>query len=104
MNDDAWMEEMLEQQAKHLSDDGFTDGVLRALPPPRRRLRTPILLCSGLLAALVGFFLLPGGDLLLGAVEAVVAYRPRGGEAPVVSFVLIAMVIWGAVAAARAEG
>jgi hypothetical protein len=53
----------------YIDDGGFTNRVTAALPPTRQKsyYRPVILMAASIIAGLVGLFLLPGGDLLTGA-------------------------------------
>jgi hypothetical protein len=110
MNDDEredWLDRALEYSEAPLDDAGFTERVLRALPPPRRtsRLRVPILFGSTALAAGIAFFGAGGGEFLLRAVAQAVRFgdAPGGASLPVTGLAVIAAALAGAVALLRQE-
>jgi len=92
-----WLDDVLTESAAPLPDDGFTDRVLAALPPPgpRRDPRAPILLASALAGGLVALFAAPGGRFLADAVTAVAAYglHPVSLAAPVGALAVLAAVL-----------
>jgi hypothetical protein len=69
-----WLDRILEDQETSIADDGFTQRVLGSLPRRQtQRLRTPILVVSGLLAGILGFVVFPGGQCLVATVANVVS-------------------------------
>jgi hypothetical protein len=64
MNQGDWLDRELREAAPYIDDEGFTAGVLRQLPPPRRRhdfLRAVILLGMAVLASVVAYVVSGGG-------------------------------------------
>ncbi len=104
----------------HLDDDGFTERVMARLPEARSGApsRRGVALAVSLFAALAGAVMLPGSRVALDAVSAVLgpllaipldpvrssaALMSMGTTALAVHGVVLAMIVWGAVALARAE-
>ncbi|OGQ77489.1 MAG: hypothetical protein A2289_15060 [Deltaproteobacteria bacterium RIFOXYA12_FULL_58_15] len=103
-NDD-WLDAMLRDDDQYIQDGGFADRVLQALPPKRRQRtrRSAILLASAVIACLLGFVVLPGGQFLLATVTSLIKFgiAPTSTNLPVVSLAVLATTIWGAVAVAQ---
>jgi hypothetical protein len=101
-HDEVWLSELLREDEVYIEDNGFTERVLGRLPPPRRasRWRAPILICSTLLACLVGLVLVPGGAYLTDALYQVASYRPAQSPLPIVPVAFLLLLVSGGVAAA----
>ena len=99
-----WLDDVLAASAAPLPDDGFTDRVLAALPPPRPR-RAPILLACTLLGGLAALLAAPGARFLADAVTAVAAYglHPMSVAAPLGAFAVLVAAL-GCAALLSAEG
>jgi len=99
-----WLDAILAADAPPAPDAAFTATILDRLPPPRatRRRRTAVLSLAAGLAAAVAFLALPGGEILPGAIADV--FSPaRASLASLASVAVVASLVWGAIAAARAE-
>jgi len=104
-NDDSWLDDVMQKDQRYLEDDGFTDQVMSRLPPPRHRhrWRTPILVISALLAAVIGLVALPGGELVSQSLWQLLSYRPEQSPLPIVPALVTLLVIAGGAAAAWAH-
>jgi len=101
---DDWLDAALADEATYLADDGFTDGVMRALPARRRSYRVLILASALLLACAIAFVVFPSGTAVLAAVSDLVRFgrAPFAATFPVLSLALVALVVWGTAALALA--
>lgn len=100
------VEELLKMKEPYISDEGFTQRVLEALPRPRKRLRyrRSVLVTFALLACGVAFVFFPGVQHVTRALIDLATFRPLVSDIPVASFFVIAMLVGGAVMAAWSEG
>jgi predicted anti-sigma-YlaC factor YlaD len=71
-----WLDTLLNDETPVIPDDGFCAQVMQALPPRRQRrdVRTPVLLGSAVLAALLGVAWVPGGTLFADAILAALRF------------------------------
>ena len=90
MNDPRDPLESALREPAHLDDEGFTDGVMRALPPRRAGRRQVVLLAAGVAAGLLGAF-------TLGETTAAVAIALGAGG-------VAGLLLLGTAAAAAAAG
>lgn len=93
--DEDQIDALLRQSEHYIDDDGFTNRVMSALPPPRRHLRPWILFGATLLGALVAFIFSPGADILFGAVAEIARYRFEA-PLPLLPLVLLGLIVAGA--------
>jgi hypothetical protein len=93
-SDDA-LRALLEGPEDYISDDGFTERVMQALPPrpARNEYRGRILPVSALLAGVLGFCVLPGGAFLAHAFREVFTLSGLA-TLPLVSMAVVACTIW----------
>lgn len=103
---ESLLKQAFRQADAHIDNNGFTEKVVSALPKRRRlgKKRLAILLgvwSAGL--ALAAIFLGDGLSLVVGSILDVVG-SPVSRQAPAISsVVIVGLLLWGAVAAARAR-
>jgi hypothetical protein len=102
------LEAALQGSPVYLDDRGFTDGVMRSLPParPGSRLRAVVLGLATAIACLLGLVVLPGGEALLslmGAMGRALAGGPLSAPVVITGVVLLALIVWGCVATATSD-
>ncbi len=112
--------EQLLSAPPYLDDDGFTERVMARLPEARdsARSRRSVVLAVSTCAALVGAVILPGSQVAIAAVRDLLepllatpldpvrsgaALMSLGTTALAIHGVVLAMIVWGAVALARGE-
>jgi hypothetical protein len=112
MNDDRWLEDLLQEPAPHLDDDGFTARVVARLPRHANAERRIILGLTTLLAALVAM-LSPAHRGITAAVDLmadlILAVGHVGPGTPIAlpgliaGAVLVIVATWGAIGLARTQ-
>ena len=105
MNEQRESLESLLAKAPHIDDDGFTEALLIRLPPgrPSLRVRTIILLASTVTSCSV-VAAVPGArrflaEISIGFVNGLAAT----GSSIIATGIVVALVVWGAMAAAASE-
>jgi hypothetical protein len=100
------LEELLKMKEPYINDEGFTQRVLGALPPPRRRFkyRRVVLVTFALVACVIAFVLFPGVQHVTQALIDVATFKPLASKIPIASFFVIAMLVGGALVAVWSEG
>lgn len=101
---DDWLEEMLQREDAYIDDKGFTERIMTTLPPVRvsRKLRTPILAASTLIACFVGLVVFPNGAHLFTAINnvaATVSLTPVAMSAPFAAILAVTTAVSSAAAA-----
>jgi hypothetical protein len=97
--------ESLLSHAPYVEDDGFTETLLKRLPPrrPSRRIRTLILLASALASGCVVMAVPGARRLLANAAFALVGDAAAIGSNLVVAGIVIGLAVWCTLAAARSD-
>jgi hypothetical protein len=98
-----WLTKQLEGQP-YVSDGGFTERVLGALPPPERRMssrvRVGVLVACGVVATSLAIFALGAGSFVTHALAQLVSFRGTQGAAlPLAGIGLVLLIAGGAIAA-----
>ncbi len=97
--------ESLLSKAPHIDDDGFTEALMTRLPPrrPSLRMRTTILLAATVTSCSV-VVAIPGARRFLAEISAgFVGGSAATGSSLFVTGIFVALVVWGAMAAASSE-
>ena len=105
MNENRESLESLLSKAPHIDDDGFTESLMTRLPPsrPSLRIRTIILLASTLTSCGV-VAAVPGVRRFLAEISAwFVSASAATGYSFFATGIVVALVVWGAMAAASSE-
>jgi hypothetical protein len=105
MNEQHESLESLLAKASHIDDDGFTDALMTRLPPsrPSLRMRTIILLASTVTSCSV-VVAIPGARRFLAEISLGFASGSAAtGSSLLAAGTVIALVVWGAMAAAASE-
>jgi len=105
MNEQYERLESLLSRAPHIDDDGFTEAVMARLPPsrPSLRMRTIILLASTVTSCSV-VAAVPGARRFLAEISVgLVSGSAATGSSLLVAGIVVALVVWGAMAAASSE-
>ena len=105
MNEQYESLESLLSKAAHIDDDGFTEALMTRLPPsrPSLRMRTTILLAATLTSCSV-VAAVPGARRFLAEISVVfVSGSAAAGSSLLAAGVVVALAVWGAMAAASSE-
>ena len=105
MNEQHESLESLLSKAAHIDDDGFTEALMIRLPPsrPSLRMRATILLAATLTSCSV-VAAVPGARRLLAEISVALASgSATAGSNLLVAGIVVALVLWGAMAAASSE-
>jgi hypothetical protein len=105
MNEQCESIESLLAKAPHIDDDGFTEALLIRLPPgrPSLRVRTIILLSSTVTSCSV-VAAIPGARRFLAEISVgFVSASAATGPSLIATGIVVALVAWGAMAAASSE-
>ncbi len=105
MNEQHESLESLLSNVPHIDDDGFTEALMARLPPsrPSLRMRTTILLATTVTSCSV-VAAVPGARRLLAEISVVfVSGSVTAGSNLLVAGIVVALVVWGAMAAASSE-
>ena len=105
MNEQRENLESLLAKAPHIDDDGFTEALMVRLPPgrPSLRMRTIVLLASTLTSCSV-VAAVPGARRFLAEIS-VGFFNASAATGPslIAAGIVVALVVWGAMAAASSE-
>ncbi len=105
MNEHRESLESLLSKAPHIDDDGFTEALMIRLPPgrPSLRVRAIILLASTVTSCSV-VAAVPGARRFLVEISAgFVSASAETGYSLLATGIVVALVVWGAMAAASSE-
>ena len=105
MNEQYESLELLLSKAPHIDDDGFTEALMTRLPPsrPSLRMRTTILLATTVTSCSV-VAAVPGARRFLAEMSVVfVGGSVAPGSNLLAAGIVVALVVWGAMAAASSE-
>ena len=105
MNEQRESLESLLSKAPHIDDDGFTEALMIRLPPgrPSLRVRTIILLASTVTSCSV-VAAIPGARRFLAEISVgFVSASAATGYSLFATGIVVALVVWGAMAAASSE-
>ena len=105
MNEQYESLESLLSKAPHIDDDGFTEALMTRLPPshPTLRMRTTILLAATMTSCSV-VAAVPGARRFLAEISVVfVSGSAAAGSSLLAAGVVVALAVWGAMAAASSE-
>ena len=105
MNEQRESLEALLSNAPHIDDDGFTETLMAQLPPsrPSLRMRATILLASTVTSCSV-VAAVPGARRFLAEISVgFVSASAATGPSLIATGIVVALVVWGALAAAASE-
>jgi hypothetical protein len=105
MNEPHESLESLLSSAPHIDDDGFTEALMTRLPPgcPSLRMRTIILLASTVTSCSV-VAVVPGARRFLTELSVgFIGGSATAGSSFLATGIIVALVVWGAMAAASSE-
>lgn len=105
MNDHPNSLESLLSKVPHIDDDGFTEAVMMRLPPSRPSLRMrAIILIASTAAPCCLVAAIPAARRLLAEISVgFVSGSTATGSNLLVAGIVVALVVWGAMAAASSE-
>ncbi len=105
MNEQRESLDSLLSKAPHIDDDGYTEALMTRLPPshPSLRMRTTVMLAATVTSCSI-VVAIPGARHFLAEISAgfVSGSATAGSNLPVAGIV-VALVVWGAMAAASSE-
>ena len=109
-DDGGWLDALLREDAhaaaESIADNGFTVGLMHALPPARARARASyrwIVPAMGFLGFVVGFVLLSGGEELSLLLTGLAASRALSLQSLLLALLPLGVLYWIALGAAWQE-
>ena len=100
---DQELESMLRKPLPYVNDDGFTASVVGKLPPRRASKWRPAVLAISAVLAAGAAFLLPVGTFLPETLVSAATIPRHLSMLPLVSWLVVALIVWGAVGLATSE-
>ncbi len=103
-DNDDWLKTLVDEAEPYWVDANFTERVLMALPPARGAgFRLGVLGITGVVAGLVGFVILPGGQALLAAINQLTGAAMLRTNLSVVSLILVTLMVAASAAAVLSD-